>query len=136
MKPILAVVAIALPLLAACGDANQRLVNNDEYGDYRGSRARNKPQGTNAGLVVFGVDKDREAREAELAKALAEKLGVEQAQVQTALDEIQAERQAERAEALQDRLDQAVTDGTLTQAEADAVTKAVEAGVIGGGGRR
>ena len=64
MKPLLAAVAIALPLLAACGDANQRLVNNDEYGDYRGGRARNRPQGASAGLVVFGVDKDREAREA------------------------------------------------------------------------
>ena len=64
MKPLLAAVAITLPLLAACSDANQRLVNNDEYGDYRGGRARNRPQGASAGLVVFGVDKDREAREA------------------------------------------------------------------------
>jgi len=64
MKPLLAAVAIALPLLAACGDSNQRLVSNDEYGDYRGSRARNRPQGASAGLVVFGVDKEREAREA------------------------------------------------------------------------
>jgi hypothetical protein len=67
MKPLLAAVAITLPLLAACGDANQRLVNNDEYGDYRNGRARNRPQGANAGLVVFGVDKDREAREAAAA---------------------------------------------------------------------
>jgi len=43
--------------------------------------------------------------------------------------------QEERAAALKTRLDKAVTDGKLTQAEADAVTKAVEAGVIGGGGR-
>ena len=43
--------------------------------------------------------------------------------------------QAEKAAALQTRLDQAVTDGKLTQAEADAVTKAVQNGVIGGGGR-
>ena len=71
MKPLLAAVAIALPLLAACGDSNQRLVNNDEYGDYRGGRARNRPQGANAGLVVFGVDKDREAREAAAAGGAA-----------------------------------------------------------------
>ncbi|MEN0076070.1 MAG: DUF3576 domain-containing protein [Paracraurococcus sp.] len=64
MKPLLAAIALMLPLLAACGDANQRLVNNDEYGDYRNGRARNRPQGASAGLVVFGVDKDREAREA------------------------------------------------------------------------
>ncbi|RAI59654.1 DUF3576 domain-containing protein [Roseicella frigidaeris] len=67
MKRHLAAVAILLPLLAACGDANQRLVNNDEYGDYRNGRARNRPQGASAGLVVFGVDKDREAREAAAA---------------------------------------------------------------------
>ncbi|RAX47539.1 hypothetical protein DQ354_00740 [Arthrobacter sp. AQ5-06] len=42
---------------------------------------------------------------------------------------------AGRAAALKTRLDQAVTDGKLTQAEADAVTKAVQNGVIGGGGR-
>ena len=53
----------------------------------------------------------------------------------TALAEIRAARQAERAAALKERLDAAVADGTLTQAEADAVTKAVEKGVIGGGGR-
>lgn len=64
MKPLLAAIAVALPLLAACGDANQRLVNNDEYGDYRRSAARNRPKGADAGIVVFGVDKDREAREA------------------------------------------------------------------------
>ena len=38
--------------------------------------------------------------------------------------------------ALKERLDAAVADGTLTQGEADAVTKAVEKGVIGGFGRR
>ncbi|NOG70084.1 DUF3576 domain-containing protein [Roseicella sp. DB1501] len=67
MKPFLAAIALMLPLLAACGDANQRLVNNDEYGDWRNGRARNRPQGASAGLVVFGVDKDREAREAAAA---------------------------------------------------------------------
>ena len=40
--------------------------------------------------------------------------------------------QANHAAALKSRLDQAVKDGTLTQAEADAVTKAAEKGVIGG----
>jgi hypothetical protein len=67
MKPFLAALALALPLLAACGDSNQRLVNNDEYGDWRGSVARNRPRGADAGLVVFGVDKNREAREAAAA---------------------------------------------------------------------
>ena len=48
--------------------------------------------------------------------------------------ELKKQKQAEKAAALKTRLDQAVTDGKLTQAEADAVTKAVENGVIGGGG--
>jgi hypothetical protein len=64
MKPALLAFVAALPLLAACGGDNQRLVGNDEYGDWRNGRARNRPQGATAGLVVFGVDKDREAREA------------------------------------------------------------------------
>ena len=77
-----------------------------------------------------------EERDAALAKALAEKLGVDEAKVVTALEEIRTARQAERAAALKERLDAAVADGTLTQAEADAVTKAVEKGVIGGLGKR
>ncbi|MFD5277299.1 hypothetical protein ACFWIX_07015 [Pseudarthrobacter sp. NPDC058362] len=77
---------------------------------------------------------DRATREANLAKSLAEALGIEEAKVTAALGELRNEAQAERAAALKDRLDQAVTDGKLTQAEADAVAKAVEAGVIGGGG--
>jgi len=73
-----------------------------------------------------------------LAKALAEKLGVDEAKVAAALAEIRAARQADRAAALKDKLDAAVKAGTLTQAEADAVQKAVEKGVIdaGGPGRR
>jgi DNA-binding MarR family transcriptional regulator len=75
---------------------------------------------------------DPAEREAALAKALAEKLGVDEAKVTKALDEIKAARQADRAAELKTRLDAAVKAGTLTQAEADAVTKAVEKGVIGG----
>lgn len=64
MKPVLLAFGLALPLLAACGGENQRMVQNDEYGDYRRGAVRQRPLGTNAGLVVFGVDKEREAREA------------------------------------------------------------------------
>jgi hypothetical protein len=78
---------------------------------------------------------DPAARDAALAKALASKLGVDEAKVTAALQEIRTARQAERAAALKTRLDKAVADGTLTQAEADAVTKAVEKGVISGGPR-
>ena len=81
------------------------------------------------------ADQTREQRDAALAKALAEKLNLDEAKVTQALAEIRAAKQAERAAALKERLDAAVADGTLTQAEADAVTKAVEQGVISGGGR-
>ena len=78
---------------------------------------------------------DPAARDAELAKALASKLGVDEAKVTAALDEIRAAREAERTKALGDRLAAAVKAGTLTQAEADAVTKAAEKGVIDVGPR-
>lgn len=81
------------------------------------------------------ADQTREQRDAALATSLAEKLGVEEAKVTAALAEVRAAHQAEHAAALKERLDAAVADGTLTQAEADAVTKAVEQGVIHAGGR-
>ncbi len=74
-----------------------------------------------------------EERRAELATELAKALGVDEAKVTEALAALDTERDAARAAELQTRLDQAVTDGKLTQSEADAVKKAVEAGVIGGG---
>src|SRR5687767_8567494 len=64
MKPILLTLGLILPVLAACGGENQRLVQNDEYGDYRRGAVRQRPLGTSAGIVIFGVDKEREAREA------------------------------------------------------------------------
>lgn len=79
------------------------------------------------------TDQTREQRDAALAKALAEKLSIEEAKVTKALTELREARQAEQAAALKTKLDAAVADGTLAQAEADAVTKAVEKGVIGGG---
>ncbi len=81
------------------------------------------------------ADQTREQRDAALAKALAEKLDLDEAKVASALAEIRAAKQAERSAALKERLDAAVADGELTQAEADAVTKAVEQGVINVGGR-
>ncbi|WP_149539846.1 DUF3576 domain-containing protein [Siccirubricoccus phaeus] len=66
MKPFLLAACAALPLLAACGE-NTRGVQNDEYGDWRGSAPRQRSGGQTAGLVIFGVDKEREAREAAAA---------------------------------------------------------------------
>jgi hypothetical protein len=75
---------------------------------------------------------DRAAKEKALAASLAKSLGIDEAKVTAALEELRASEQAKHAAALKPRLDQAVKDGTLTQAEADAVTKAAEKGVIGG----
>jgi hypothetical protein len=86
------------------------------------------------------ADKDarRAQQQADLAAKLAKELGVDQAKVQAALDKIRAEQQAQakadRLAALKQRLDQAVTDGKLTRAEADAIYKAAENGVLPEGG--
>jgi len=80
-----------------------------------------------------GTKPDAATRDAALAKSLSGTLGIEESKVTAALAELRAEKQAEKAAALKTRLDQAVADGKLTQAEADAVAKAVENGVIGGG---
>lgn len=97
-------------------------------------REANKP----AAPPAEGIDRtkpDRAEQDAALAASLADALGVDEARVTTALEEIRTEAQNQRSEALKTKLDTAVADGKLTQAEADAVTKAVEAGIIGGGGR-
>lgn len=96
-------------------------------------REANKPTSPPTAGANPSERPDPATRDAALAKQLADKLGVAEANVTKALDEIRAERQTERAAALKTRLDEAVKAGTLTQAEADAVTKAVEKGVIGGG---
>ncbi|MDM4720101.1 hypothetical protein QTQ03_11115 [Micromonospora sp. WMMA1363] len=89
----------------------------------------------------------REDRQAKFAEALAEELGVDTDKVTAALAKLREERKADRPErperpnaadrqaALEERLDQAVEDGKLTQEQADAITAAVEAGVFPAGGR-
>ena len=67
VRPAAAFGVILPLLLAACGGENQRMVRNDEYGDWRGGAVRQRPLGTSAGLVVFGVDKEREERQAAAA---------------------------------------------------------------------
>jgi hypothetical protein len=83
---------------------------------------------------------DRAAMRSAFATALARELGIDTAKVTKALDDIQTERQAarfaEHETELKARLAAAVTDGKLTQAEADAVLKAAKAGIIGMGGGR
>lgn len=83
-----------------------------------------------------GARPDRATQQQAMAEALASELGVSTEQVTTALTEIRADRDADRRTAFAAKLDQAVTDGTLTRAEADAVAKAADAGVIGYDGGR
>ena len=81
-----------------------------------------------------GTRPDPSVQQEKFATALAKELGISKAKVTSALDGLKAEHQAERAKAFEARLDQAVTDGKLTRAEADAVLKAAKAGIIGMGG--
>lgn len=89
------------------------------------------PSGSaSAAAPGFGRWADREARRNERAEKLARELGVDEAKVKAALEKIRTEEQAEarsdRLAALKTRLDRAVKDGKLTQAEADAIYKAAE----------
>lgn len=92
-----------------------------------------KPSSTDRGKDRDQSRADWEAaraeREAAFAKALASELGIDQAKVSKALEELRTERQAERTAADKAVLDQAVKDGKLTQAEADAVAKAADLGI-------
>lgn len=93
----------------------------------------------------------REEHKNALAEALAAELGVDKERVAEALDKVHeklradareriAERRhanseqwaAERKARLSERLDKAVEDGKLTREQADAILKAVEAGVLPG----
>jgi hypothetical protein len=84
-----------------------------------------------------GTREDRRAEHRDrLAAALAKELGIDQAKVAAALDKVdeqmRADAKVERQTALKARLAAAVSEGKLTQAEADAILKASEAGVLGG----
>jgi hypothetical protein len=77
----------------------------------------------------------QEAQEAALIKVLSEMLGVDEAQVKAALDQIRAAYEAQGPAVLDPYLDQAVQAGILTPEEADAVRQAIEQGWVGVGPR-
>jgi DNA-binding transcriptional MerR regulator len=105
-----------------------------------------------------GTDRQQQRadRQAEFADALAKELGVSTDKVTAALEKLKEQHKADRPERpsakdrqeklkdwqanrqaqLKERLDQAVKDGKLTQEQADAVLKAVAAGVSPGRGAR
>jgi hypothetical protein len=84
---------------------------------------------------------DREAKRAlqrdALAGKLAAELGISKDKVAAALDKVlgqmDEQAKAERLTALKERLATAVKEGKLTQAQADAILKAAEEGVLPGG---
>ena len=86
-----------------------------------------------------GTDSDREERAAErrdrMAELLAAELNISKDEVAAALEQVETELRADAQEArqaeLQERLDDAVAEGTLTQEQADAILAASEAGVLG-----
>ena len=85
----------------------------------------------------------QDARHANLAGFLATELNLPQATILDALNTQTDARQADRTTDLKSSLDLAVKDGRLTQAQADAIVKAHDAGVrmggmggFGGGPRR
>ncbi len=82
-----------------------------------------------------GERPDASVIQQKFAAALAKELGISEAKVTAALEKLKAAAVASREAAFSDRLDQAVTDGKLTRAEADAVLKAAKAGVIDMGPR-
>ncbi len=79
------------------------------------------------------TEAEREARRAEMAAALADELGVSVQKVTDALDSVAADRKAEVRSGLATRLDTAVADGSLTEADKQSVLKAFDAGVLGRG---
>jgi len=91
------------------------------------------------------TEAEQEAHQDELAAALADALDVDAAEVETALEEIRADVEAameerfaefrEQARAdLVERLDDAVEEGTLTEADKRSVLKAYDEGVLDGPG--
>lgn len=80
-------------------------------------------------------DEQGKAAPQEMAEALAAKLGLTTDKVVAALETLQRQRGAEAEAAFAERLKEAVTAGTLTQAESDAVLKAYRAGLLPGGPR-
>lgn len=97
--------------------------------------------GIAAPVAAASDGNDPRSRHQQLASALAKELGVEESKVSDALEKVRAGK-GDRAgrpdsrpdrthEDLKTRLDRAVEEGKLTRAEADAVLKAAEAGIIG-----
>lgn len=99
-----------------------------------------RPEKSEKGRRTPPTDEERSKRQDELISALAKKLGVPESKIEAALESLQKQakdhrqdRRADARKALEARLDAAVEDGTLTEADRASVLKAYDAGLIGGG---
>ena len=70
------------------------------------------------------TEEEREAKRAEFKAALADELGISSQTLDAAIETVKAAKQAEAIE----RVQQKVTDGVLTQAEADVIIERIENG--------
>jgi AcrR family transcriptional regulator len=115
----------------------------EEYGPEVRERFRDRLE--DGELPSPPTEAEIEERQDAFAAALAEALDLDKADVEAALEEINADFQARIEEHLAEareaarsdlieRLDAAVEDGTLTQADKESVLKAYDEGVIGGPG--
>ncbi|WP_028655673.1 hypothetical protein [Nocardioides sp. J54] len=77
------------------------------------------------------TEQDREERRDAFAEALADELGIGKAKVTDAIESLRSDWRAERRADLEKRLDEAVADGDLTDADKASVLKAYDAGVLG-----
>ena len=102
---------------------------------YREANRPTTPSGTASPSTTAPARPSQTEQDAALAKALATSLKVDEAKVTQALKDIRAARVAEQKAELKTRLDAAVKANKLTQAEADAVLKAADAGVSGYGAK-
>lgn len=93
----------------------------------KSAREATKPE---EGTRTAPTEAERTAREAAFAKALASELKLDEQKVTDALAELRAAEDAQRTADQKEALAQAVTDGKLTQSEADAVQKALDAGIV------
>lgn len=82
------------------------------------------------GTRTAPTEAERIAREAAFAKALAEQLKLDEQKVTDALAELRTAEEAQRTADQKETLAKAVTDGKLTSSEADAVQKALDAGIV------
>ena len=79
--------------------------------------------GSMLAVNLASAQTSQEDRQVERASQLAEKLGVEVSEVEAAFAELKEERQAEREAARAEFIAGLVSDGTLTQAQADQLTE-------------